>query len=76
MIARILIEYYELIDDEDIEDRIDVIEKLSKLGFKLGIEKELTSKVIKRLFDAEDNEEDRFTNSQIWFDKNIQPLLK
>jgi hypothetical protein len=76
LIASILIEYYDLMDDEEVEDRVSVVERISEIGFKLGVDKEITSNFMQRVFDAEDYNEDRFSHSRKWFGENIVPLLK
>ncbi len=74
-IARVLIEYYDLMEDEDVEDRDSVLKKMGKLGLALGMENNSLTKVMERIFKAEDNGEDRFSNSRKWFNENIQSLL-
>lgn len=72
----ILIEYYDLMDDEEIEDRNQVMEKLLEFGTLLGINKKIVSKVMNRIFKADDNGEDRFLNSQKTLEKFILPFLE
>lgn len=76
LIAKVLIGYYELMDEDEVLDREMTLRKIKELGEKLGIEEEAISNVIKRVFISEDDNEDRFFNSRNWFDKNIKPLLK
>ncbi len=75
-IVSILIEYYDLMDDEEIEDRNQVIEKLLEFGTLLGINKELVSRVMNRIFKADDNGENRFIDSQKTLEEYILPCLE
>lgn len=75
LIITLLIEYYDLMDDDEVEDRAVVLENLSQLGAKLGVEKKVVMNAMKRIFVSEDQEEDRFTHSRKWFELNIYPLL-
>ncbi|MGJ8685754.1 MAG: hypothetical protein ACSHWW_14075 [Nonlabens sp.] len=76
VITTILIEFYALMDDEEVEDRNKVLKKIADLGYELCVERKYSIKTMERIFQAEDNDEDRYNNSRKWFDKNILPLLK
>ena len=75
-IVKELIHYYDLLDDEEAKNREEVIEKIRNLGVQLGMDKTIVVQAIQRVFQAEDENENRFTSDQNWFEQHILPLVQ